>query len=195
MSPPDVQPQEQADTAPPSTRPAHPLSSLARVIAQAARFSGDLQGLDAGERAALARLDPDAPLRPHQIAALSRALIQAGIDPDDWRPETWHRWALIAHGMALAGHDGNAGLGAQLSRAGVAEPRVTKLLTARGEAFRPLVPRLLRLLATQGVAPNWHELGGLILHQERDEERAEAIRLRIAGRYFSAEAKKPKHSA
>ncbi|MFN7882549.1 MAG: hypothetical protein ACK5PF_05995, partial [bacterium] len=36
---------------------------------------------DPGTRAALARLDPDA-LRPHQIAALSRALIDTGLSPD-----------------------------------------------------------------------------------------------------------------
>jgi CRISPR system Cascade subunit CasB len=127
------------------------------------------------------------------VAALTRVLIQAGLEPERFAPETWGRWALIAHGMALAGHDGEGRLGVQLSRAEVAESRVTRLLTARGEAFRPLIPRLLRLLAAKGVAPNWWELGELILHEGRDEERAESIRLKIAGRYFSAEAKKTKH--
>lgn len=174
-------------------RPEQPISRLARIIAQASRFTGDAHGLDNGERAALARLDPDGELRPHQIAALSRALIYADLEPDIWKTETWQRWALIAHGMALAGHDASQSLGQQLSKADVSESRVTKLLTARGDAFRQLLPRVLRLIASKGVAPNWHELGGLILNQERDEEKAEDIRLKIAGRFFSAEAKKPKH--
>jgi CRISPR system Cascade subunit CasB len=193
---PQEQPEELTNAAPPiSERTEQPISRLARIIAQAARFAGDVHGLDNGERAALARLDPDGELRPHQIAALSRALIYAELEPDKWKAETWQRWALIAHGMALAGHDASQSLGQQLSQAGVSESRVTKLLTSRGDAFRQLLPRLLRLIASKGIAPNWHELGGLILSQERDEEKTkvEDIRLKIAGRFFSAEAKKPKH--
>ncbi|MCK0509948.1 type I-E CRISPR-associated protein Cse2/CasB [Aromatoleum buckelii] len=170
-----------------------PISRLARITGHSARFEGDAHGLDNGERAALARLDPDNELRPHQIAALSRALVYAKLAPEGWHPDTWHRWALIAHGMALTGHDGSRSLGQQLSEADVSESRVTKLLTARGDAFRQLLPRLLRLLASKEKTPNWHELGGLILSQERNEGEAEAIRLRIAGRFFSAEAKKSKH--
>lgn len=170
-----------------------PISRLARIVARSARYQGDSHGLDNGERAALARLDPDRALRPHEIAALSRALIYADLSPENWQPDTWRRWALIAHGMALAGHDGSRSLGIQLSDAGVSESRVTTLLTARGDAFRQLLPRLMRLLASKEKAPNWHELGGLIVNQGRDEEQAEAIRLRIAGQYFSAEARKPKH--
>lgn len=176
-----------------SVRTESPISRLARLIGRSARFENDTHGLDNGERAALARLDPDSDLRPHQIAALARALIYAELTPENWNPDTWQRWALIAHGMALAGHDGSRSLGTQLSEAGVSESRVTKLLTARDDAFRQLLPRLLRLVASKEKSPNWHELGGLILNEGRNEEDAEAIRLRIAGRYFSAEAKKPKH--
>lgn len=146
-----------------------------------------------GERAALARMDPEA-LRPHEIAALSRALLAAGLQPETWRPETWPRWALVAHGIALAGHDGANRLGRQLAQANVAESRVTKLLTARGEAFRQLLPRVLRLLASKGVQPNWFELGELVLKEDSniydDLRRAEQLRMRIAGPYFSAIATK-----
>lgn len=152
-----------------------------------------VQRASAGERAALARLVPEA-LRPHEIAALSRALLFAGLQPERWRAETWPRWALVAHGIALAGHDGRGRLGTQLAYAGVAESRVTKLLTARGEAFRQLVPRVLRLLASKSVAPNWFELGDLVLKEgssEREDlERAEQLRLRIASAYFAAQAAK-----
>ncbi|HRO51636.1 MAG TPA: type I-E CRISPR-associated protein Cse2/CasB [Alicycliphilus sp.] len=149
-----------------------------------------------GERAALARLAPDQPLRPQAIAALSRTLLAVGLEPENWRPATWQRWALIAHGIALAGHDGAGRLGAQLARANVAESRVTRLLTARGDAFTQLLPRLLRLLASQGVRPNWYELGPLI-HKESSpdsagQERAEALRLDIAKAYFSELSKKEK---
>lgn len=194
MSSPETEPQ-----APTSVeRESSPITRLAQLIGQAARFNGDLYGLGKGEKAALARLDPDGELRPHQVAALARALIHAGLEPEGWSPETatenWRRWALIAHGMALAGHASGA-LGNQLCAAGVSESRVTKLLTSRGDAFRQLLPRLLRLLASKEVAPNWHELGWLILTEDRDEEKAEAIRMRIAGRYFSALAKSSQQAA
>ena len=67
--------------------------------------------------------------------------------------------------MALAGHDGTGRLGRQLAHAGVAESRVTQLLTSRGDAFRQLLPRVLRLLASKGVEPNWCELGELVLKE------------------------------
>lgn len=157
-------------------------------------LASHLQRAGPGDRAALARMDPDA-LRPHEVAALARALLSAGLQPETWRPETWPRWALVAHGMALAGHDGRVRLGRQLAQAGVAESRVTKLLTARGEAFRQLLPRVLRLLASKGVRPNWYELGELVLKEDSaapgDGERAEQLRMRIAGPYFSAVATKP----
>lgn len=194
MSSPESDPQAPANPEPESS----PIAKLAQLIGQAARFNGDLYGLGKGEKAALARLDPDGELRPHQISALARALVHAGIEPEGWPPETapehWRRWALIAHGMALTAHASGA-LGTQLCSAGVSESRVTKLLTARGDAFRQLLPRLLRLLASKEVAPNWHELGWLILTEGRDEEKAEAIRMRIAGRYFSALAKSNKQAA
>lgn len=141
------------------------------------------------ELAALARMDPDA-MRPNEIGALARALTASGLQPEEWRAETWPRWALIAHGIALAGHNGAGRLGRQLAEAGVAESRVNRLLTARGEAFRQLLPRVLRLLASKGVKPNWFELGELVLKEESPApghaQRAEELRMRIAGSYFSA---------
>ena len=151
-----------------------------------------IQRASTGERAALARLKPEA-LQPHQLAALARALLAADLSPEEWHADTWPRWALIAHGMALAGHDGKQKLGTQLANAGVSESRVTKLLTSRGDAFTQLLPRVLRLLASKGVAPNWRELGELVLKesskQRKHQADAEAIRLRIAGPYFSALAR------
>lgn len=178
----------------PDKAPSDPISRLARTVARAARFSSDAHGLDGGQRAALARMDPDA-MRPHQVAALSHALIAAELEPENWQPAIWRRWALIAHGMALAGHDGGNPLGQQLSAAKIAESRVTRLLTARGEAFRQLLPRLVRLLAAKEVAPNWRQLGRLILQEGRHEPQADAVRLQIARDYFSALAKSDEQSA
>lgn len=155
------------------------------------RLAGFIDRADPGTRAALARLDPDA-MRPHQIAALARALIEAGLSPDTWQPVQWKQWALIAQGMALAGH-GKGSLGKQLADAGVAEPRVTKMLVSRGPAFLQIVPRLLRLLASKQVAPNWYTLSELIRKNDSpagaEQAEAEALRLRIAGDYFSAMAR------
>ena len=150
-----------------------------------------------GERAALSRLQPES-LQPHQLAALSRALLAAGLSPEQWHADTWPRWALIAQGMALAGHDGKQKLGKQLANASVSESRVTKLLTSRGGAFTQLLPRVLRLLASKGVAPNWRELGELVLiessSQRHHQTKAEQIRLQIAGPYFSALARAESNS-
>jgi CRISPR system Cascade subunit CasB len=151
-----------------------------------------IQRASTGERAALARLQPDA-LQPHQLSALARALLAAGLSPEQWHADTWSRWALIAHGMALAGHDGKQKLGKQLANAGVSESRVTKLLTSRGDAFIQLVPRVLRLMASKGIAINWCDLGELILKESSasrsNQAQAEAIRIQIAGPYFSALAR------
>lgn len=170
-----------------ATAPRQPLDALATWIERSA---------STGERAALSRLSPGQPLRPHEVAALSRALIEAGLQPEHWQPATWQRWALIAHGIALAGHDRAGRLGAQLARAQVAESRVTKLLTARGDAFTQLLPRLLRLMANKAVRPNWRELGALVLHEASDaptaQQALEDLRLRIAGAFFSAPELKAK---
>lgn len=173
-----------------ATPPKEPFGALARHVAR-------LDKTSPGDRAALARLQPEA-LQPHQLAALSRALLAAGLSPQDWHADVWPRWALIAQGIALAGHDGARRLGEQFADAGVAESRVTKLLTSRGDAFLQLLPRLLRLMASKGVAPNWRELGELVLLESsalrQRQEQAEEIRLRIAGAYFPKLAKREAQS-
>lgn len=168
------------------TRTGHPVGRLA----------GFIDGADPGTRAALARLDPEA-MRPHQIAALSRALIDAGLSPDTWQPATWKRWALVAHGMALAGHDHKKRFGQQLAtmqsqsaQPAVAEARVSKLLVSRGDAFLQIIPPLLRLLVSKQVQPNWYDLSNLIFKNDAkhplEQKEVETLRLRIARDYFSA---------
>jgi CRISPR system Cascade subunit CasB len=52
---------------------------------------------------------------------------------------------------------------------------------------------LLRLLVSKQVKPNWYDLSKLIqkndANETEDQEEAEALRLRIAGDYFSAIAR------
>jgi len=84
---PRVQPPTRA-AARSSEGPTNPIGALARIIGQAERFPGDAYALGTGERAALARLDPDGELQPHQVAALTRALLFADLTPERWRPET-----------------------------------------------------------------------------------------------------------
>lgn len=163
----------------------HEVDALARVIGTDARYPGDPRGLDSGERASLARLDPEAP-RPSQLGALAKVLIRSGLNPERWTAGAWQRWALIAQGIALSGHDGHRSLGESLFDAGVSEARVTRLLTARGDALRQNVPRVVRLMAARGQPPNWRELADLILLDGSDEVAAEACRLRIASRYYTA---------
>ncbi len=155
----------------------HPLTRLAGFIDRA----------DPGTKAALARLDPDN-LKPHQMAALTRALITAGPEPEKWQFNIWKRWALVAHGMALDGHAAGR-LGTQMAKAGVSESRVTQLLVARGEAFLQIVPRLLRLLASKQISPNWYELSELIFWDDTTDPekhvKVEDCRRRIAGDYFA----------
>ena len=108
-------------------------------------------------------------------------------------------WQLVAYVRSLseratpATPPGDASHGEQLARAGVSESRLTRLLTARGDAFVQGLPPLLRLLGSKAIAPNWYELGRLILKEAspdpEDREDAEALRLRIAGAYFSAVAR------
>lgn len=175
--------------------PATPSSNEAATGHPIGRLAGFIDRADTGTRAALARLNPD-DMKPHQVAALSRALINAGLNPETWQAATWRRWALVAHGMALAGHASQGRLGQQLATAGVAESRVTKLLVSRDDAFIQIVPRLLRLLASKQVKPDWYELSELILKNDAtdpvEQRKVEDYRLRVAGDYFSALARAAK---
>jgi CRISPR system Cascade subunit CasB len=147
---------------------------------------------------ALARLDPSAQtLTVQQIAALTRALHRAKVDCDYFSPMQWRRWALIAHGIALAVHcaadESTPKLGQQLERAGVSEARVTRLLNVRGDALFQNLPRILRLMASRGVAPNWVEFGTLILNEGASntlgKRIAERTRIAIIRDYARAKLK------
>lgn len=138
-----------------------------------------------GDLAALRRMDPDRPSVPAFWRLLARATGGLMVRPDDER-----RWALIAHGMALMAPDHHADveIGSALHAIGYAEGRLARLLNARGPQFRALVPRLCRHLAHKQQPLDWYLFARLILAEGRNEDAAEAIRLRIARRYYRAQS-------
>lgn len=165
-----------------------------------ARFLDDAKnGIKASKSdwVALNRFNPNSEgVSDAQWGAVSRAADRAKLEWERWgdNPDPWLRWALIAHGISLTGHDGgeHSHFGRQLFKAGVSEARVTRLLDARGNAFTQTLPRLLRLLASKGVAVNWVELGTLVLNEGASDQKsqriAESVRYRIAGYFFSTQA-------
>lgn len=174
-------------TAPPDVTPSQEQRqpSTGSIIAS---FTGILgsQGFPRGDLAALRRLDPDHPAAP----AFWRLLVRV---PEERRigAEAERRWALILYGMALMAphhHDAACPVGRALFKADYSEARLGRLLDASGAQFRALVPRLCRQLAHKAQPLDWRELGRLILAAERDEARAEDIRLRIARAYYGAES-------
>ncbi|SAK68128.1 CRISPR-associated protein Cse2 (CRISPR_cse2) [Caballeronia fortuita] len=174
--------------------------TLARFIDAAKLGEGALKA----DYVALKRLDPDAEaLTVQQIAALTRALHRAKVDCEQLSVERWKRWAVIVNGIALTGHSApkknaekenapkeQARFGHQLRRADVSDARVTRLFNARGDAFFPLLQRVLRLMESRKVAPNWAELGTFVLNEGAEhpmgKRRAERLRIRFVQDHASA---------
>jgi CRISPR system Cascade subunit CasB len=167
-----------------------PISRLVHIIAHDSRIKGGAPELGSAVRTALARLNPDGELHPRQWAALTQAWIYADLEPDTWDVQTRRRWTWITHGIARVGHDASLNFGENLSKVGVFAPRVSRLLCARGDDFYRSLLVFLQVIAIKRVAPNWHELGELILNQGHDEYKAEKMRLKIAGGFYSAEERK-----
>ncbi|SAK61239.1 CRISPR-associated protein Cse2 (CRISPR_cse2) [Caballeronia pedi] len=169
--------------------------ALAHFIEAGKQGEGALKA----DHVALKRLNPDAEsLTVQQIAALTRALRRAKVDCEQLSVEGWKRWAVIVNGIALTGHHiskkgeekANGRFGFQLRRAGVSDARVNRLFNARGDAFFPLLQRVLRLMQSRKVEPNWAELGTFVLNEgaehARGERWAEASRIRFVQDYTNA---------
>ncbi|SAK80452.1 CRISPR-associated protein Cse2 (CRISPR_cse2) [Caballeronia temeraria] len=182
---------------------AYQAQALARFIEAGKVGEGALKA----DYVALKRLNPDADaLTVQQIAAFTRALHRAKVDCEQLSIERWKRWAVIVNGIALTGHHVqkddadkvSARFGFQLRRAGVSDARVTRLLNARGDAFFPLLQRVLRLMESRKVEPNWAELGTFVLNESAEHPRArrwaDRSRIRFVQDFTSARpesAKKP----
>ena len=161
--------------------------TLGRIVT---RWAGLLasEHFPRGEHAALRRLDPAAPSAP----AFWRLLFEHVPEQRRRTSESESRWALVLHGLALmsrpnaSAHRTGAGIGAVLAEAGFSELRLNRLLRARGEGFRQMVPRVCRYLAAKNAAVDWVRFARWLL---ADEARAEEHRRQVARDYFRARSR------
>lgn len=156
-----------------------------------ALISKHIRDLSTGDRAGLRRIyltqrhDADGVV----IGLLHRAAIPIPVDPDMFAP-----WRLMAHIAALlsgtagdASHARGTRLGHALQAVNYSEPRLLRLLAARGVAAHGQIIRAARVLAQKRIGPInlWtiFDLAG------RDPIRIEAARLQIAQDYYTAVAR------
>lgn len=146
-------------------------------------FAGAVRALESAERrgdlASLRRLNTGAPDAP----AFFRIVVTIAPEAS---PATVHRYARFLQILALKPAALASGsFGAAMAAAGVSEARAQKLLTARGPALAEQIRLIARRLANEGTLP-YHQIGDLLLIEDEEGERAEAVRLRIARDYWRA---------
>lgn len=146
-------------------------------------FAGSIRALEGAERrgdlASLRRLKTEAPDAPAFFRMVVKIAPEAG-------PVSLQRYARFVQILALKPAALSAGsLGATMATAGVSEGRVQKLLTARGPALAQQLRLISRRLTNEGTLP-YRQIGDLLLIEDEDSERAEAVRLRIARDYWRA---------
>lgn len=148
--------------------------------------------LDTGSMAALRRGDAGAVLAQPAFHRLT-----AGFDDLEFAEDGAERWATVVQGIALTGGaTGDAeSAGRTLATLGFSESRLSRLLSARGEAFRNQVTLLARFARANGASLDWRDLGELVLVEERLAPRAEELRLRLARSYYRAIDKGPQPDA
>jgi CRISPR system Cascade subunit CasB len=160
---------------------------LATAVGRAAGMLSPENGsISNGDRAALRRINTDAPVTP----ALWKVLHHLGIpdpDPQYDTSEAHHErnWGLLLMGMAhCAGlHDYKVPLGKALALAGWSELRFTRLMEADDETLPALMRRMAQYLASKQQPANWADVAYLLF--TRDSEKMEATRLDIARAYYS----------
>lgn len=97
------------------------------------------------------------------------------------------RWATLVHVMAItAAHGAALRSGEALAAAELSEVRFTRLMAARGDAFRDQLVLAARLLASKQIPIHWGDLGDILMADESDEEIAGSLRFRIAQSYYRA---------
>lgn len=137
-----------------------------------------------GERAALRRLDIDAPDRPEFWKIVVGEL--APLLPPALEYE--RRWAVILAGLAeVAGsglHRRGVRLGEAAAGANIHESRFTRLLRAHDDALLALIRPLARQIVAQGEAVDWADVAELVLSDGEPSE--EQVRHRQARSYYTA---------
>ena len=177
--------------APPSesSKPESGRPDLATAVGRAARMIHPDDGsLPNGDRAALRRVNPEAPVTP----ALWKVLHGLGIPEPDPQYGTSEaataryerNWGLLLMGMAhCAGlHDYNVSLGKALALAGWSELRFTRIMEADDDTLPKLLRRMAQYLASKDQAANWADVAYLLFS---NGEAAHDTRLRIARAYYS----------
>jgi CRISPR type I-E-associated protein CasB/Cse2 len=101
-------------------------------------------------------------------------------------PSSLKRWAAVVQCMAITGvltgtdtRDGSA-----LAHSGLAESRFARLLASHGEGLFDQLLLLARYLHSKDVSLAWRELGELALMDERNDERADEVRLSLARDFY-----------
>lgn len=192
-----------------------PDGRLRPLSAQLRSISGQVVVLPTGARAALRRMDPEAPGRA--TGEVVPLLVAAGVPRHEWASDDGlRRWARLCHLIAVlagvAGREAHAPVqerapsgekagprrteraaGRAIHAAGLSELRLMRLTSARGPALGAQVDRLGRYLAAAGVAPvDLTPLADLVLADGRDEDRADRARLDIARTYYAGEEQEAK---
>ena len=160
----------------------------AREVRWIAALSGVLSGatLATGDDAALRRMDPQAP-SGHALIAAERLFVRSGLRPEG---NDRKRWLLILHCLSLAGgrHARDADAGRVLVGLGYSEERLTRLLSSDFAVVANMTPRLARLLGSKGTPIDWLPLAQIMRWTDRNEDRADHARNRIARSYARAAA-------
>lgn len=163
--------------------------TVGQVVARASTALAD-RHFATGDRAALRRVDPDAPMPAY--AASCRLLVRCG---QSLEGADLDRWVFVLHTLALAtsierpAHDREIGFGRALAEAGVSEHRFVRLLTAHGRALRDQIPRAARLLRAKGQQADFRAVWRLLAPDAVADGDGERIRADIARDYYIARAR------
>lgn len=160
--------------------------SLSGLVSSLARDLDEV--LSSGDVAELRRMRPDDPGCAAYWKLVAGRFEPRGALPESGplREESERRWAVILAAMArLRGlHRPGLRLGRVLAEHRVAEPRVLRLLRARGEALEDAVRLLAHQLSSAGAVVDCTDLARLVLSDGRSDETA--VRRRIARDFFSS---------
>lgn len=114
----------------------------------------------------------------------SRQLVSENATEQALRP-----WLAILQGLATLGglHQPKRHLGADLVEAKISEARLTRLLSARGDALLDQLRPLAHQLRSHNQATNWAEAAQLVLSDGRRS--ADRVRQGIARAFYSRQSK------
>lgn len=163
-----------------------PKQSTYAIISRIATHLADEGAI--GARAALRRLQFEAPDAPAFWRIVVTDLDGAIPQNSPWREQQERRWAAILTGLAVVVganlHQPKRRLGDALADAQLHETRLLKLLRARGDALLSLVRPLAHQLESKGISVDWADVAQLILSEGRGDE--DRVRRDLARVYFSA---------